>query len=149
VDDCRGYGGNLTLKADDPSRGVAFLTRNYPGDIFVFFQLMDNDRKILVEQVIETDQREYCGFAYYAVDSVFFFRLAYGAGERPFEALKVLEKRENAKTQTIYFGPMPLMNRNDLMHRTQMPVSLFNRSMLVYTNGFRGFKALGTVESST
>lgn len=121
LDDCRDYGGNITLKADDPTRGVIFLTRNCPGDIFIFFVLDDN-QQISFEEIVETENREYCNFAYYAENSVFFFRMAYGGGERPFEALKILERGENPTIQTVSFGPMPMMNRNDLMHRTQMPV---------------------------
>jgi hypothetical protein len=120
-DDCREYGGNITLNADDRSKGAAFLTRNSPGDIFVFF-MVDKYEQIIFEQIIETEEREYCGFPYYAADTVYFFRVAYGGGQRPFEALKILERKDGASTQTYLFGPMPLMTRRDLMHRTQMPV---------------------------
>lgn len=139
VDDCREYGGNITRKEEDSNQGVMFLTRNCPGDIFVFFML-DKEQQIHFELTIETESREYSGFGFYTLDCFYYFRMAYGGGgfhfkccrnnlslERPFGALKLLEKRENAETQTVYFGPMPLMNRRELMHRRQMPVSFLVR----------------------
>ena len=78
-EDCKEYGGSITSKADDPTRFVVFLTRNCPGDIFLFFVINDRD-EIVIESRMETEEREYYGFGYYAGNSLYFFRMAYGGG---------------------------------------------------------------------